>query len=117
MKHDTEIGKVIGYESEYIDSSDPGSYDDTIEGTSSDEARRHKSIKKHYNPNVLLEDLCLDPRFPNLKLFKKELVQFSTSMGFEFKYIKNDAIRVKAQCSGKRYSLLILCWWSLVRRR
>lgn len=42
MAHDADLGKVIGYESDYIDSSDPGSYDDTSEGSSADEARRHK---------------------------------------------------------------------------
>lgn len=104
MAHDVDLGKVIGYESDYIDSSDPGSYDDTSEGSSADEARRHKYAKKCYNPNVPLEDFCLDLRFSDMKLFKKALVQFSTRRWSEFKYIENDAIRVRVQCCEKWYS-------------
>lgn len=42
MGHPTAIiGKVTGYESEYMDSLDPGSYEGTSEGSSIDDARRH----------------------------------------------------------------------------
>ena len=69
MAHDTDIGKVTGYESESMDSSDPESYDDTSDGSSVDDAKRHRPTKKHYNTNVPLKDLCLGLRFPDLKLF------------------------------------------------
>ena len=36
-----ESDKATGYDSKYIDSSDLGSYEDTSEGSSADDARRH----------------------------------------------------------------------------
>lgn len=39
-------GKVVGFESDYIDSSDPGSYEDTSDGFDMKNASRHKSNKK-----------------------------------------------------------------------
>lgn len=44
----TESGKVIGYESDYIDSLIPGSYEEICEGFDADDAKRHKSSKKYY---------------------------------------------------------------------
>ena len=112
VAHDTDIRKVTSYESDYIGFSDPGSYDDTGERSNADDAKRHKSTKKLYNPNVPLEDFCLDVRFPYSKLYKKELVQFLTRERFKFNYIKNGVVRVMAECSaGKGCSWLILCSW------
>ena len=54
-----------------------------------------------YDPNVPLDDFCLDLRFTDLKLFKQEFIEFSTRRGFEFKYIKNDSKRVRAKCARK----------------
>lgn len=44
-------------------------------------------------------------------MFKHELMEMSTRKGFEFKYVKNDSIRVAAKCSVKRCKWLILCSW------
>ena len=44
-------------------------------------------------------------------MFKITLSQFSTRERFEFKYMKNDKVRVKARCSGNRCSWSILCSW------
>ena len=38
-------------------------------------------------------------------------MDFSTRKGFEFKYMKNDALRVRARCSAKGCTWLILCSW------
>ena len=45
---DVEGGKVNGYESKYIDSSDPGSHDGTSEGSNANNAKRNKSKDKYY---------------------------------------------------------------------
>lgn len=63
----TEGGKVAKYQSDYIHSFDPRCYDDTSEGLDADDAKRHKSNKKYYDPKVPLEDFCLDLRFVDLK--------------------------------------------------
>ena len=105
----SDIRKVSGYISDYIESSDPGSYSDTSEDSTIDDARRHKSSMMIYDPNVPLDDFCLDLRFTYLKLFKHELIEFSTRRGFEFKYIKNDSKRVRAKCAGKECKWLIFC--------
>lgn len=101
VKQVVDTGKVIGYESEYLDSSDPSSYEDTSEGSIGDDARRHRSSRKVYDPSIPLDDFFLDLRFKDLKQFKNELVEFSTRVGVEFKYIKNDALRVRARCFAK----------------
>lgn len=70
---------------------------------------RHKSSNKFYDPNTPMQDFRLDLKFIDLKMFKNELVEFSTKKGFEFKYVKNDALRVRAICSAKGCTWLILC--------
>lgn len=74
----SEKGKMIGHESDYIDSDDPGSYDDTSDGLDADDAKRHKSSKIIYNSKRPLDDFYLDLRFEALKAFKNELIEFST---------------------------------------
>lgn len=106
-----DFGKVSGFESDYISSSDPGSYDDTNEGLEAEDVQRHRSTRKIYDPNVGLEDFSLDLRFKDLQAFQKELVEFSSNKGFEFKYVKNDAVRVRAVCSMKNCKWLIQCSW------
>lgn len=46
-----------------------------------------------------------------MKMFKAKLVEISTRQGFEFKFIKNGALRVQACCVAKRCKWLILCSW------
>lgn len=89
-----EGGKASHYQSDYIESSDPGSYEDTSEGSDVDHAKRHSSKSSHYDPNfnMSLDDFYLDLRFGDLKQFKNELVAFSTRKGFEFIFLKNDAV-------------------------
>lgn len=67
-------------------------------------------------PKCHLRIFFLDLSFKDLKLFKKELVEFSTKRGFEFTYIKNDAVRVKAACSAKNCTWLILCSWCSAKK-
>lgn len=55
-----------------------------------------------YDPNIPLKDFFLDLRFKDLKVFKRELVEFSTRRGFEFMYIKNNVISVRTVCLGKK---------------
>ena len=53
-------GKVVGFESDYIESSDPGSYEETNEESDGDDVRRHRSTRKYYNPDNPLSDFFLD---------------------------------------------------------
>lgn len=62
-----------------------------------------------YDLSAPLEDFYLDLRFIDLKHVKKELVDFSMREGFEFRYVKNDSVRVRAVCLGKNCKWLILC--------
>lgn len=112
----SEFGKVGGYESDYFESSDPGSYSDNSSGSEADDAVRHKSSRKIHDPTIPLEEFRLDLRFSDLKEFKNTLVDFSTRKGFEFKYIKNDTSRVRAKCSAKDCSWLILCSWCSTKK-
>lgn len=50
-------------------------------------------------------------------MFKEELVEFSTWKGFEFKYIKNDLVRVRAKSSAKACTWLILRSWCSGKKR
>lgn len=79
-----------GHETEYLQSSNPASYEDTSEGFVGDDARRHRSSRRVFDPSKKLDDFFLDLRFKDLKQFKNELVEHSTSRGFKFKYLKND---------------------------
>ena len=54
-----EFDKVTGYDSEYIDSLDPRSYEDTREGSSANDARRHRSRKNNYDSNVPFKDFFI----------------------------------------------------------
>lgn len=96
----TEFGKVTSYDSEYKNSLDLRSYEDTSEESSVYDARWPRSKKNYYDPNVQLTDIFLGLEFQNLKLFKGELVEFLTTEGFEFSYNKN-VVSVWAKCSNK----------------
>ena len=97
----SEIGKVTDYESVY----------DPSEALDAEDAKRHRSSWKFYDPSELMEDSYLDLRFKELKVFKKELVEYSIRKGLEFRYIQNDAMRVRVSCSTKGSNWLILCSW------
>lgn len=71
LRHDSKSGKVIGYESDCIPSSNPGSYEDTSAGSDVEEARRRRSTKQIFDLSKPMEDFSLDLRFKDLKLFKK----------------------------------------------
>ena len=70
----TESEKVTRYDNEYINSSNSGSYKDTSEGSSVDDARRHSSRKNNYDPKVPLKNFFIGFQFENLKLFKINLL-------------------------------------------
>lgn len=72
------------------------------------DARRHKSSKKCYNPSIPMEDSSFDIRFKDLKLFKNKL---GSKNVFEFKHIKNDVLRVRAKCFSTSYMWLIFYSW------
>ena len=65
-----ESKKVTRYHNEYIDSSCLRRYGDISEGASANDARRHRSRKNNYDPNVPLKDFFIGLQFENLKLFK-----------------------------------------------
>lgn len=111
LRHVSEFVKASGYESDYISSLDPGSYEDTSEGSDIEGKQRYRSSRKMYDHSVPLEDFFLDLRFKDLKLFKNELVDFFVRKGFEFRYVKNDYVRIRAMCSGKNCKWLILYSW------
>ena len=69
-----ESGKVIGFEFDYIDSSEPGSYVDTSGGFDANDAVRHKSSKKSFNPSVHMKDFRLDLRFKDFKCSRMSLL-------------------------------------------
>ena len=50
-------------------------------------------------------------RFEDLKMFKIALSEFSTRERFEFKYMNNDKVRVRAKCTGSGCNWSILCSW------
>ena len=55
-------GKLTGYKSEYFDSSDRSSNDDTSHESNADDAKRQKSRDNyydHYDPNAPLQDFYL----------------------------------------------------------
>lgn len=81
----TEDGKVVEFESDYIDSSNPGSYEETSSESDADDATRHRSKKNYFNHDIPLPNFSLDLGFKGLKQFKSELVDFSTKHGFEFR--------------------------------
>lgn len=109
-------GKVSGYQSDYIESSDPSSHEDISEGYDGDGAKWHTSMNKHYDNSMPLDDFIIDLRFVDLKQFKRELVASSTRKEFEFIYLKNDTVRVRARCSAKDYKWLILYSWCSARK-
>lgn len=59
----------------------------------------------------------IDLRFDDLNIFRKELVEFSTRKGFEFKYMKIDSVRVRAKCSAEGCTWLTLCSWCSGKKR
>ncbi|XP_039135770.1 uncharacterized protein LOC120273202 [Dioscorea cayenensis subsp. rotundata] len=101
----------MGYDSDYLDSSDPGSYEDKSGESEVDDAKRYKASNNCYCPNTQLEDFYLDLRFDDLKSFKHELVQFSIRKGFAFQYVKNDGTRVREKCAAKGCKWLVFCSW------
>lgn len=101
----------MGYNSDYLDSSDPGSYEDKSGESEVDDAKRYKASNNCYCPNTQLEDFYLDLRFDDLKSFKHELVQFSIRKGFAFQYVKNDGTRVREKCAAKGCKWLVFCSW------
>lgn len=78
MRLGADTIKVNSYKSEYIKSSYPSSYDDTNEDYAVNDAKRHMFISKIYDLNVPLDHFFLDLRFKDFKMFKRELVEFST---------------------------------------
>lgn len=84
----TTIGKVVGYDSEYIDSPYPGSCDDTSEDSNANDAQRHKSSKRNYNPNIPLEDFCIDLTFKDLHYLRKSLYSFQPEKALSLGMLK-----------------------------
>ena len=60
---------MVEYESDYLDSSNLGSYTDTDE-SDEDDAQRVKSSNRNYNPKGHFTDFVLRLRFEDLKMFK-----------------------------------------------
>lgn len=47
-------GKVVGFKSEYLDSLDPSSYEDTCQGLDVDDAERYKLMDNYFALSVPL---------------------------------------------------------------
>ena len=52
--------KASGYESDYIDSSDSGSYINTSGGSDINDIKRCKPSRKNYDPTIYLKEFFLD---------------------------------------------------------
>nr|GLL45057.1 Zinc finger, PMZ-type [Ipomoea trifida] len=86
--------------SDYISSSDPGSYKSTSEASDVDDAQRKRSSGLHYKPNGTFEDFFLEQIFNDSKQFKLALSEFSLKNQFAYTFKKNDSVRVRAKCSA-----------------
>ena len=80
-------------------------------GYEDDEAQRVKFKNKNYNLKVPFTNFVLGLSFQDLQMFKMALTQFSTRERFDFKYKKNDKVRVRAICSANGCNWSILCSW------
>ena len=68
-----------------------------------------KSNNKNYDPKMSFTDFGLGLRFKDLNMFKVALPQFSTRDSFEFQYMKNDKVKVKAICFANGCNWNTLC--------
>ncbi|XVF65088.1 hypothetical protein PTKIN_Ptkin09bG0218700 [Pterospermum kingtungense] len=110
-KVNVDTDKVPGYESDYLSESDPGSFIQNEKESEEDDGQTTKSSLRNYNSKDVFTDFNVGLRFQNLKMFKTVLSDFSTRQQFEFKYMKNDKIRVRAICSSSGCKWSILCSW------
>ncbi|KAK8477263.1 hypothetical protein V6N11_047467 [Hibiscus sabdariffa] len=73
-------GKVEGYETDYISSSDPGEYEDS-EQSDNDAPRVRQSLLPRYDPNCVIHVWELGLRFDDNKQFKEAVRKYAFAKG------------------------------------
>ncbi|KAL4284915.1 hypothetical protein GQ457_16G025650 [Hibiscus cannabinus] len=77
---DKDDGKLEGYETDYISSSDPGEYEDS-EQSDDDAPRVRQSLLPRYDPNCVIPVLELGLRFDDNKQFKEAVRKYAFAKG------------------------------------
>ncbi|GMI82670.1 hypothetical protein HRI_001936300 [Hibiscus trionum] len=93
-------GKLHGYESDYLDSSDPGEYgdndesDEEIIGTYSGK----KILGPRYDPKCAIPTWEVGLRFEDNIQFKEAIKKYSVAKGVRLKFVKNEPKRTRVHC-------------------
>ncbi|KAL4301674.1 hypothetical protein GQ457_10G014170 [Hibiscus cannabinus] len=90
-------GKLEGYETDYISSSDPGEYEDS-EQSDDDAPRVRQSLFPRYDPNCVIPVWELGLRFDDNKQFKEAVRKYAFAKGVQLKIVKNEPNRTRFHC-------------------
>ncbi|KAL4295177.1 hypothetical protein GQ457_12G023610 [Hibiscus cannabinus] len=90
-------GSRSGSETDYLDSSDLGSYGSDDDG----EVVCKKSKKDYFDPSDKVPSFQLGMIFENSKQFKAALTKYAIAKRFDFKLSKNDRDKTRAVCKGQ----------------
>ncbi|KAK8598303.1 hypothetical protein V6N13_094276 [Hibiscus sabdariffa] len=90
-------GSGSGSETDYLDSSDLGSYGSDDDG----EVVCKKSKKDYFDPSDKVSSFQLGMIFENSKQFKATLTKYTIAKRFDFKLSKNDRDKTRVVCKGK----------------
>ncbi|KAK8694541.1 hypothetical protein V6N13_072090 [Hibiscus sabdariffa] len=90
-------GNGSGSETDYLDSSDLGSYGSDDDG----EVVCKKSKKDYFDPSDKVPSFQLGMIFENSKQFKAALIKYAIAKRFDFKLSKNDRDKTRAVCKGQ----------------
>ncbi|KAK8523563.1 hypothetical protein V6N12_048080 [Hibiscus sabdariffa] len=90
-------GKLEGYETDYISSSDPGEYED-CEQSDDDAPKVRQSLLPRYNPNCVIPVWELGLRFDDNKQFKEAVRKYAFAKGVQLKIVKNEPNRTQFHC-------------------
>ncbi|KAK8604371.1 hypothetical protein V6N13_099315 [Hibiscus sabdariffa] len=90
-------GKLEGYETDYISSSDPGEYEDS-EQSDDDVPRVRQSLLPRYDPNCVIPVWELGLRFDDNEQFKEVVRKYAFAKGVQLKIVKNEPNRTRFHC-------------------
>ncbi|KAK8657849.1 hypothetical protein V6N13_036068 [Hibiscus sabdariffa] len=90
-------GKLEGYETDYISSSDPGEYEDS-EQSDDDAPIVRQSLLPRYDPNCVIPVWELGLRFDDNKQFKEAVRKYAFAKGVQLKIVKNEPNRTRFHC-------------------
>ncbi|KAK8701967.1 hypothetical protein V6N13_020341 [Hibiscus sabdariffa] len=93
----TNKSNGAGSETDYIDSSDLGSYETNGDG----EVHCKKSKVCCFDPTDLVPCFQLGMLFENSKQFKSTLTRYAIAKRFDFRLAKNDKDKTRAVCKGE----------------